>query len=71
MPSKLVGAGIKLVVDASHALAELKGALDERFQRQRDDVAAFFMDVAPAPKRAPPAEGEARPAAKPETPPGK
>lgn len=45
--AKLVSAGIKLVLDAAHALAALKGALDERFPRQRDYVAAFFMDVAP------------------------
>jgi hypothetical protein len=44
--AKLVGAGIKLVVDGAHALAALKGALDERFPRQREYVAAFFRDVA-------------------------
>jgi hypothetical protein len=46
--AKLVSAGIKLVLDAAHALAATKGALDERFPRQRDYVAAFFLDVAPA-----------------------
>src|SRR5262249_19474053 len=40
--AKLVSAAIKLVLDASHALAAMKGALDERFPRQREYVAAFF-----------------------------
>lgn len=56
--AKLVSAGIKLVLDAAHALAAAKGALDERFPRQRDYVAAFFYDVA-APRSRP---GEAAPA---------
>jgi hypothetical protein len=42
-----VSAGIRLVLEAAHALAAIKGALDERFPRQRDYVAAFFLDVAP------------------------
>lgn len=64
--AKLVSAGIKLVLDAANALAAAKGALDEQFPRQRDYVAAFFLDVAPARSRstveAAPAE-EAAPAA--------
>lgn len=54
---QLVSTGIKLVLDGAHALAALKGALDERFPRQREYVAAFFADVssrrAPAPSAAP------------------
>ncbi|MBI4814676.1 MAG: hypothetical protein HY791_00375 [Deltaproteobacteria bacterium] len=52
----LVTAGIKQVLEAAQALAALKGALDERFPRQRDYVAAFFLDVAPPrqPKAPPP-----------------
>lgn len=45
--AKLVGAIVKQVVDGAHALAALKGALDERFPRQREYVAAFFADVSP------------------------
>ena len=66
--AKLVGAGIKLVVDGAHALAALKGALDERFPRQREYVGAFFMDVgsrkaaAPAAPDALPAPGPGAPA---------
>ncbi|MEP7127032.1 MAG: hypothetical protein ABJE95_39230 [Byssovorax sp.] len=44
---KLVSSGIRLVLEAADALAKAKGALDERFPRQRDYVAAFFLDVAP------------------------
>lgn len=43
---KLVSSGIKLVLEAANALAATRGALDERFPRQRDYVAAFFLDVA-------------------------
>lgn len=43
--SKLVSTGIRLVLEAANALATTKGALDERFPRQRDYVAAFFLDV--------------------------
>jgi hypothetical protein len=44
---KLVSAGIRLVLEAADLLAQTKGALDERFPRQRDYVAAFFLDVTP------------------------
>jgi hypothetical protein len=50
--AQLVSAGVKLVVEAAHALAALKGALDERFPRQRDYVGAMFMDVSPRKKAA-------------------
>jgi hypothetical protein len=43
-----VSAGIRLVLEAANALAAIKGALDERFPRQRDYVAAFFLDVTSA-----------------------
>lgn len=61
--ARLVSAGIKLVLDGAHALAALKGALDERFPRQRDYVAAFFLDVTsgrPRAAAADPAEGAAQ-----------
>lgn len=45
---RLVSAGIRLVLEAANVLATTKGALDERFPRQRDYVAAFFLDVVPA-----------------------
>lgn len=45
--ARLVSAGIRLVLEAANVLATTKGALDERFPRQRDYVAAFFLDVAP------------------------
>ena len=61
--NKLVSTSIKLVVDCSHALAALKGALDERFPRQREYVAAFFADVAP--RRAAPAAPAGTPPAAP------
>ncbi|APR87377.1 hypothetical protein A7982_12726 [Minicystis rosea] len=57
--SALVGKTIKLVVDTAHALAALKGALDERFPRQRDYVATFFADVSPRRKAKADAAGEA------------
>jgi len=61
--ARLVSAGIKLVLDAANALAATKGALDEQFPRQREYVAAFFLDVAPARSRSsaegPPAEESA------------
>ena len=64
--AKLVSAGIKLVLDAANALAATKGALDEQFPRQREYVAAFFLDVAPARSRssaeAAPVEAAAPPA---------
>jgi hypothetical protein len=63
--AKLVGTGVKLVVDAAHALASLKGELDARFPRQREYVAAFFTDVAPrraAPAAAPEPEPTPTPA---------
>ena len=50
---QLVSMGIKRVVDAANALAAAKGALDERFPRQRDYVSAFFLDVAPERVKAP------------------
>jgi len=43
-----VSAGIRLVLDGATALAVAKGALDQRFPRQREYVSAFFLDVAPA-----------------------
>ena len=58
--AKLVSTGIRLVLEGADALAKTKGALDERFPRQRDYVAAFFLDVAPA--RAKAAADEAAPA---------
>jgi hypothetical protein len=63
--AKLVSACVKLVVDGSHALAELKGALAERFPRQRDYVSAFFMDVAGRRAKAPEADEEEPAAPKP------
>lgn len=50
--AKLVSTGIRLVLEAADALAAAKGALDERFPRQRDYVAAFFLDVAPVRSKA-------------------
>jgi hypothetical protein len=50
--AKLVSQGIKVVLDAADLLAATKGALDERFPRQRDYVASFFLDVAPVRKKA-------------------
>ncbi|MEO7328876.1 MAG: hypothetical protein ABI193_09880 [Minicystis sp.] len=68
--TKLVSTGIKLVVESADALAALKGALDERFPRQRDYVTAFFADVgarkaaasAPPTTPAEPGPGDASPA---------
>ena len=54
--AKLVTAVTKVVMEGADALAALKGALDERFPRQRDYVAAFFLDVAPRRKAAEGAE---------------
>jgi hypothetical protein len=58
----LESAAVKLVADASIALTRTKSALDNRFPRQRDYVASFFLDVsrrrrkdASAPPAAPPA----------------
>ena len=48
---KLQSTGIKLVVDAAHALAATKGALDNRFPRQGEYVTTFFKNVRPAPRR--------------------
>jgi hypothetical protein len=45
--AKLVSTGIRIVLEAADMLAQTKGALDERFPRQRDYVAAFFLDVTP------------------------
>jgi hypothetical protein len=60
---KLVSTGIRFVLEAAHALAATKGALDERFPRQRDYVGAFFLDVAPVrAKAAVGADGDAAPA---------
>jgi hypothetical protein len=42
----LESAAIRLVADAAHALASAKAVLDTRFPRQREYVAAFFLDVA-------------------------
>jgi hypothetical protein len=57
---KLVSTGIRLVLEAANALAMTKGALDERFPRQREYVAAFFLDVTPVrAKAAAPAEDAA------------
>ncbi len=53
---KLVSTGMKLVLNAADALAAAKGALDERFPRQRDYVSAFFLDVAPERAKAKEAE---------------
>lgn len=53
---KLVSSGIRLVLEAADALAKTKGALDERFPRQREYVAAFFLDVTPARAKAGAAE---------------
>lgn len=63
--AKLVSTGIRLVLEAANALSATKGALDERFPRQRDYVAAFFLDVSPvrAKAAAEPAGGEPAPAA--------
>jgi hypothetical protein len=44
--AKLVSTAVRLVAEAADAIAALKGALDERFPRQREYVAAFFLDVA-------------------------
>ncbi|APR77128.1 Hypothetical protein A7982_02475 [Minicystis rosea] len=44
---KLQSAAVRLVVEAALALASLKGALDQRFPRQRKYVETFFLDVAP------------------------
>lgn len=68
--AKLVSVGVKLVLEASNALAELKGALDERFPRQRNYVATFFMDVAAAPKKEARTKSEEPPVATPKTPEG-
>lgn len=48
----------RLVVESALALASLRGALEQRFPRQRDYVKRFFLDVRP--KRVKPEEeGEA------------
>jgi hypothetical protein len=41
----LASLAIRLVLDAAHALASLKGTLDARFPRQREYVAVFFFDA--------------------------
>jgi hypothetical protein len=61
--AQLVSAGVKLVADAAHELAALKGALDERFPRQRNYVDSFFMDTAPRRKTAADKTPEATPPA--------
>lgn len=43
--ARLVSSALRLVLDAAHALASLKGALDARFPRQREYVAVFFFKV--------------------------
>lgn len=44
---RLKSEAARLVVESALALASLKGALDQRFPRQRDYVARFFLDVRP------------------------
>lgn len=44
---KLKSEATRLVLESSLALASLKGALDQRFPRQREYVARFFLDVRP------------------------
>jgi len=44
---QLQSQAIRLVTEGALALASLKGALDQRFPRQRSYVASFFLDVAP------------------------
>lgn len=51
----------RLVVESALALASLKGALEQRFPRQREYVARFFLDVRP---KATKKEQEARKAKK-------
>jgi hypothetical protein len=60
--AKLVSTGIRLVLEAAQALAATKGALDERFPRQRDYVAAFFLDVTSAARPKAAAAPDAAPA---------
>jgi hypothetical protein len=57
-----VSAGIRLVLEAANALAAIKGALDERFPRQRDYVTAFFLDVTSEAHPKAPAAVDAAPA---------
>ncbi len=45
--TKIQSQATRLVVEAALALASLKGALDQRFPRQRKYVASFFLDVGP------------------------
>lgn len=48
---KLKSEATRLVLESSLALASLKGALDQRFPRQREYVARFFLDVRPKPSK--------------------
>lgn len=48
---KLKSEATRLVLESSLALASLKGALDQRFPRQREYVARFFLDVKPKPSK--------------------
>jgi hypothetical protein len=50
--ARLASAGVRSVAEAAEALARLKGALDQRFPRQRDFVSTFFYDVAQRRSRA-------------------
>src|SRR5690606_32063492 len=50
--ARLASSGVRLVAEAAEALARLKGALDQRFPRQRDFVSTFFYDVAQRRSRA-------------------
>lgn len=49
--TRLKSEATRLVVESALALASLKGALDQRFPRQRDYVARFFLDVKPRAKK--------------------
>lgn len=49
--AKLESEAVKLVVEASHMLAQTKAALDGRFPRQRAYVSRFFLDVLPKRRR--------------------
>ncbi len=67
--AKLVSNGLKVVNDAAHQLASIQGALAGRFTRQRDYVAAFFLDVRRPSAGGAAAVGASTPAAPAATPP--
>lgn len=48
---RLKSEATRLVVESALSLASLKGALEQRFPRQRDYVARFFLDVKPRAKK--------------------